>query len=61
MADVLLHLLHGGSWGAHPWGCRSAYRNHDRPDDASDNVGFRVVCFHQDNDHTIQLEEQANG
>jgi formylglycine-generating enzyme required for sulfatase activity len=41
-------LLRGGSWGNGPGFCRSAYRNHGRPADASDSVGFRVVCLPQD-------------
>ena len=40
-------LLRGGSWYCHPRICRSAYRNHVRPDDANDDVGFRVVCLPQ--------------
>jgi formylglycine-generating enzyme required for sulfatase activity len=41
-------LLRGGSWFDGPRNCRSAYRLHDQPDDADDNVGFRVVCLPQD-------------
>ncbi|MFI0403614.1 MAG: formylglycine-generating enzyme family protein [Cyanobium sp.] len=40
-------LLRGGSWDLNPRFCRSAYRDHGRPDDASINVGFRVVCLPQ--------------
>jgi formylglycine-generating enzyme required for sulfatase activity len=40
-------LLRGGSWLDDPWLCRSAFRNHLRPDLASLNVGFRVVCLPQ--------------
>ena len=40
-------LLRGGSWGFVPRYCRSAYRNHFRPDNAILNVGFRVVCLPQ--------------
>jgi len=40
-------LLRGGSWYSLPRYCRSAYRNHDRPDFASSFVGFRVVCLPQ--------------
>jgi formylglycine-generating enzyme required for sulfatase activity len=40
-------LLRGGSWIDIPRYCRSAFRNHDQPDDASFNVGFRVVCLPQ--------------
>ena len=61
MADVLLHLLRGGSWYNHPGDCRSACRIRIQPVNANDDVGFRVVCLPQSNDHTIQLEEQANG
>jgi len=38
-------LLRGGSWGFIPGGCRSACRDHGRPDDAFDIVGFRVICL----------------
>ena len=41
-------LLRGGSWFSLPWDCRSADRNHLRPDDADGYVGFRVVCLPQD-------------
>jgi formylglycine-generating enzyme required for sulfatase activity len=40
-------LLRGGSWVSIPRNCRSAYRNLNRPVDALDNVGFRVVCLPQ--------------
>jgi len=40
-------LLRGGSWDYYPRFCRSAYRNHYRPDDADYYVGFRVVCLPQ--------------
>ncbi len=40
-------LLRGGSWYDVPRYCRSAYRLHGRPDDASYDVGFRVVCLPQ--------------
>jgi formylglycine-generating enzyme required for sulfatase activity len=40
-------LLRGGSWFSHPGYCRSAYRDRIAPVDASDNVGFRVVCLPQ--------------
>jgi formylglycine-generating enzyme required for sulfatase activity len=40
-------LLRGGSWSLIPWDCRSAYRSRSQPDDASPNVGFRVVCLPQ--------------
>jgi hypothetical protein len=38
-------LLRGGSWNNNPRNCRSAYRNHNQPDNANNNVGFRVVCL----------------
>jgi formylglycine-generating enzyme required for sulfatase activity len=42
-------LLRGGSWFDSPRSCRSAHRRLlDRPDGASDSVGFRVVCLPQD-------------
>jgi formylglycine-generating enzyme required for sulfatase activity len=40
-------LLRGGSWYGYPGYCRSAYRVHNRPDNANDLVGFRVVCLPQ--------------
>lgn len=49
-------LLRGGSWGDHPGDCRSACRDHDQPDCASNNVGFRVVCLAQ-SDHPIPLKD----
>ena len=64
MADARLRLrrlLRGGSWLGRPWDCRSAFRNRYLPVNAISLVGFRVVCLHQANDHTIQLEEQADG
>jgi formylglycine-generating enzyme required for sulfatase activity len=42
-----LRLLRGGSWGDDPGACRSACRVRDRPDDAYDFVGFRLVCLPQ--------------
>ena len=53
-------LLRGGSWINLPRNRRSALRFHNRPDYAFINVGFRVVCRPQDDNHTIQLEGQAN-
>ncbi len=35
----------GGSWANHPRYCRSAYRNHNTPDNR--NLGFRVVLAPQ--------------
>jgi hypothetical protein len=40
-------LLRGGSWNNNPRNCRSAYRNHNQPDNANNNVGLRVVCLPQ--------------
>jgi formylglycine-generating enzyme required for sulfatase activity len=40
-------LLRGGSWYDDPRNCRSASRDHYRPDNASVDVGFRVVCLPQ--------------
>jgi formylglycine-generating enzyme required for sulfatase activity len=40
-------LLRGGSWYNNPWLCRSAFRYRNRPGNAADNVGFRVVCLPQ--------------
>jgi len=42
-----LRLLRGGSWLSFPGYCRSACRAHVRPDNASYNVGFRLVCLPQ--------------
>jgi hypothetical protein len=44
---VKTKLLRGGSWNFIPGSCRSASRNHFRPDYANDGVGFRVVCLPQ--------------
>jgi hypothetical protein len=41
-------LLRGGSWDLSPGVCRSACRGRNQPDDAYDDVGFRVVCLPQD-------------
>jgi formylglycine-generating enzyme required for sulfatase activity len=46
-ASDMDRLLRGGSWSSYPRLCRSAYRFHDRPADAADLVGFRVVCLPQ--------------
>jgi len=40
-------LLRGGSWLSLPGYCRSAFRDLSRPDDAGNDVGFRVVCLPQ--------------
>jgi hypothetical protein len=37
--------LRGGSWTNNPRNCRSACRNHNRPDNVNNNVGFRLVCL----------------
>jgi len=37
--------LRGGSWVNDPRLCRSAYRGHALPGNASLNSGFRVVCL----------------
>ena len=58
MADS--RLLRGGSWLTLPRFCRSAFRLHLLPGSADIIVGVRVVCLHQGNDHTIQLEELAD-
>jgi hypothetical protein len=39
--------LRGGSWFNLPGNGRSAYRYRLQPDDAYDNIGFRVVCLPQ--------------
>ena len=43
----VVQLLRGGSWNNNPRNCRSAYRNHNQPDNHNNNVGFRVVCLPQ--------------
>jgi hypothetical protein len=52
----LAQLLRGGSWNNNPRNCRSAYRNHNQPDNANNNVGFRVVCLPQHPSSTEPLE-----
>ncbi|MFM9103621.1 MAG: formylglycine-generating enzyme family protein, partial [Cyanobium sp.] len=47
-SDKESRLLRGGSWIIIPRFCRSAHRNRLQPDDASNLVGFRVVCLPQD-------------
>jgi formylglycine-generating enzyme required for sulfatase activity len=42
-----IKLLRGGSWNGNPRNCRSACRNHNQPDYASNFIGFRVVCLPQ--------------
>ena len=46
--DLQGRLLRGGSWYFYPRSCRSAYRGHNQPDYAFNDVGFRVVCLPQD-------------
>jgi formylglycine-generating enzyme required for sulfatase activity len=41
-------MLRGGSWYDDPRYCRSAGRYRYQHDDASDDVGFRVVFLPQD-------------
>jgi len=43
----IAQLLRGGSWNNNPRNCRSAYRNHNQPGNANNNVSFRVVCLPQ--------------
>ena len=38
------YVLRGGSWYFNPWGCRSACRTYNSPDNRGDDLGFRVVC-----------------
>ena len=51
-----MQLLRGGSWNNNPRNCRSAYRNHNQPDNANNNIGFRVVCLPQHPPSTEPLE-----
>ncbi|MEM9273124.1 MAG: formylglycine-generating enzyme family protein [Cyanobacteria bacterium P01_F01_bin.143] len=37
-------ILRGGSWELNPYGCRSAARFGNNPENADFNYGFRVVC-----------------
>ena len=37
-------VIRGGSCLSNPWGCRSAYRFYNSPEDRYDIIGFRVVC-----------------
>ena len=54
-------LLRGGSWNNNPRNCRSAYRNHNQPDNANNNVGFRVVCLPQHPSPSEPLEGIPTG
>jgi len=47
-ADDEPRLLRGGSWGGHPAGCRSAYRDDSHSDGRFNFIGFRVCCLPQD-------------
>jgi formylglycine-generating enzyme required for sulfatase activity len=46
-SDEGTQLLRGGSWLNNPRNCRSALRDLNRPDNANNYVGFRVVCLPQ--------------
>jgi formylglycine-generating enzyme required for sulfatase activity len=46
-ADSDTMLLRSRSSYIYPWDCRSALRDHARPDYASSLVSFRVVCLPQ--------------
>jgi formylglycine-generating enzyme required for sulfatase activity len=37
--------MRGGSWGAMPWGCRSASRYAQPPEGSGVSLGFRVICI----------------
>ena len=55
-AGRVAQLLRGGSWNNNPRNCRSAYRNHNEPDNANNNVGFRLVCLPQHPSRSEPLE-----
>ncbi len=46
-SDEERKLLRGGSWSLSPGSCRSADRNRNRPVDANNFIGLRVVCLPQ--------------
>jgi formylglycine-generating enzyme required for sulfatase activity len=46
--EAATKLLRGGSWDAHPRGCRSAYRLRFPPDCRGHAFGFRLCCLPQD-------------
>jgi formylglycine-generating enzyme required for sulfatase activity len=48
VSEETYRLLRGGSWGAHPRLCRSAYRPDGHPGNRIDVLGFRVCCLPQD-------------
>jgi hypothetical protein len=52
----VVQLLRGGSWNNNARNCRSAYRNHNEPGNANNNVGFRVVCLPQHPSRSEPLE-----
>ena len=54
-------LLRGGSWNNNSGNCRSAYRNHNQPDNANNKVGFRVVCLPQHPSASEPLEGIPTG
>jgi formylglycine-generating enzyme required for sulfatase activity len=57
----VLQLLRGGSWNNNPRNGRSAYRNHNQPDNANNNVGFRVACLPQLPSPSEQLQGIPTG
>ncbi|NJM47317.1 MAG: SUMF1/EgtB/PvdO family nonheme iron enzyme [Alkalinema sp. RU_4_3] len=54
-------LLRGGSWNNNPRNCRSAYRNHNSPDNRNNNLGFRVVCVFPAAASTLHPSELVDG
>jgi hypothetical protein len=60
-AGRVAQLLRGGSWNNNPRNCRSAYRNHNQPDNANNNVGFRLVCLPQHPSPSEPLEGIPTG
>ena len=52
-------VVRGGAWNAFASGCRSAYRDHNRPDSNVSNYGFRVALVYNPN-ITIPLAEDVN-
>ncbi|MDJ0534114.1 MAG: formylglycine-generating enzyme family protein [Xenococcaceae cyanobacterium MO_207.B15] len=42
--DSSLRVIHGGSWVNNPNNCRSDARGINYPENAFNNIGFRVVC-----------------
>ena len=39
-------VMRGGSWNNNGRNVRSAYRNHNSPDNRNDNIGFRLALAH---------------